>query len=58
MAVEGLAKYKKTNEISLAEMSEVEYNKTKSSFMLYIFNGQWAERTFHLHVITRDLYTP
>jgi hypothetical protein len=34
MAVERLAKYKKANEISLAEKPKVEYNKTNSSFIL------------------------
>jgi hypothetical protein len=38
MAVERLAKYKKANEVSLAEKPKVEYNKRNSSFMLYILS--------------------
>jgi len=38
VALEGLAKYKKVNELSLAEKPKVEYNKTISSFILYIFS--------------------
>lgn len=40
MALEEFANYKKTNEILLAEKPKVEYNKTNSRFILYIFNGQ------------------
>jgi len=39
MTLEGLAKYKKANEISLAEKPKLEYNKTISSFIFYIFNS-------------------
>jgi hypothetical protein len=51
MAVEGLVKYKKANEVPFAENPKVEYKKTNSSFILYILNGQRAERTLQLHII-------
>jgi hypothetical protein len=40
MAIEGFAKYKKAKEVPLPEKTKVEYNKTNSSFMLYIFNAK------------------
>ena len=40
MAIERLANYKKANEVSLSGKPAVEYNKTNSSFILYILNGQ------------------